>query len=73
MGFPKLIVLVLVLAAIWIGYRWVMAQSHRVPRRREPSQPRAITAEDLVPCSVCAAYVAPRTRGCGRADCPRPR
>lgn len=73
MGFPKLIVLILVVAAVWIGYRWVMAQTRGLPRRPNASKQRAIEAEDLVACGVCGAYVAAHAPGCGRPDCPRPR
>ncbi len=72
---PKLVVIILVFAAVWIGYRWLNGPARQVPRRRGP-QPRprqAIEAEDLVACGACGAYVAVRAPGCGRPDCPRPR
>ncbi len=73
MGFPKLIVLIVVLAAVWIGWRWLNGPPRSLPRRRAASRPRAIEAEDLVACGVCGAYVAAGAPGCGRPDCPRPR
>jgi hypothetical protein len=72
-AFPKLILLILVVGAVWIGYRWLNGPSRELPRRRSASMRPAIHAEDLAPCEVCGAYVAARARGCGRADCPRPR
>ena len=70
--FPKLVVLILVFAAVWIGYRWLNGPARELPRRRSPPR-RAIQAEDLVACGVCRAYVAAQAPGCGRPDCPRPR
>jgi hypothetical protein len=70
--FPKLVVMILVFAAVWIGYRWLNGPARELPRRRPPPRP-AIQAEDLVACGVCGAYVAARAPGCGRLDCPRPR
>jgi hypothetical protein len=69
---PKLVVMILVFAAIWIGYRWLAGPAGELPRRRGSSR-RAIQAEDLVACGVCGAYVSPRAPGCGRPDCPQPR
>jgi len=69
LAFPKLVVLILVIAAVWIGYRWL----NGLPRRRPaPSRP-SLHAEDLVRGGVCGAYVAAAAPGCGRPDCPRPR
>jgi hypothetical protein len=68
--FPKLVVMILVLAAVWIGYRWLNGPARELPRRRPPPH-RAIPAEDLAACGVCGAYVAAQAPRCGRADCPR--
>jgi len=68
--FPKLVVMILVVAAVWIGYRWLNGPARELPRRRYPRR-RAIQAEDLVSCGVCGAYVAAQAPGCGRPDCPR--
>jgi hypothetical protein len=71
--FPKLVVLILVFAAVWIGYRWLNGPARELPRRRAPPPGRTIQAEDLVACGVCGAYVSAQASGCGRPDCPRPR
>ena len=71
--FPKLVVMILVFAAIWIGYRWLNGPARELPRRRAPPPRRVVQAEDLVACGVCGAYVAAQAPGCGRPDCPRPR
>ncbi|HEV2300823.1 MAG TPA: hypothetical protein VGR91_04565 [Stellaceae bacterium] len=84
-GFPKLVLIILVFAAVWWGVRWLNAVPHELPRRRpRPERPprqqqrRAaggaeIEAEDLLACGVCGAYVAASAPSCGRPDCPRPR
>jgi hypothetical protein len=73
-AFSKLVLLILVIAAVWVGYRWLNGPARELPRRRAQAQaPRpAVHAEDLAPCGVCGAYVAARAPGCGRPDCPRP-
>jgi hypothetical protein len=71
-AFPKLVLIILVIAAIWIGYRWLNAPARDLPRRRAPRRP-AIHAEDLAACAVCGAYVAISAPRCGRPDCPQPR
>ena len=70
---PKLVVMILAFAAVWIGYRWLNGTARELRRRHAPPPHRAIQAEDLVACGVCGAYVAARASGCGRPDCPHPR
>jgi hypothetical protein len=72
-SFPKLFLLLLVLAAVWYGLRWIgrldRARRDEVGRKR----PRggAPDALDTVQCKICEAYV-PRMNpsACGRAECP---
>ena len=75
----KLILLALIIAIIWYGYRYMqrIEAVRRVLReelqRRQsaarPSQP--VEAEDLVKCATCSAYVPSRhPTACGRPDCP---
>ena len=71
-AFPKLIIVVLVVAAAWVGYRWLNGVTRDLPRRRMASPRAPINAEDLVACGVCGAYVAAGAPACGRPDCPRP-
>ncbi|MBV8090063.1 MAG: hypothetical protein JO139_10910 [Alphaproteobacteria bacterium] len=70
---PKLIVIIVVLVAAWVGYRWLNGVARELPRRRTASPRAAIPTEDLVACPVCGAYIAAGARGCGRPDCPQPR
>jgi len=73
-AFPKLIVVVLVVAAAWVGYRWLNGVTRELSSRPPTPPPnRAINAEDLVACEVCGAYVAADAGVCGRPDCPGPR
>jgi hypothetical protein len=70
-AFPKLILIILVIATVWVGYRWLNGPPRELPRRRPPPR-QAIHAEDLAPCGVCGAYVSAHAPGCGRPDCQRP-
>jgi hypothetical protein len=72
-AFPKLIIVVLVVAAAWVGYRWLNGVTRDPPRRRVASPRAPINAEDLVACGICGAYVAAGAPACGRPDCRRPR
>jgi len=69
---PKLIIVVLVVVAAWVGYRWLNGVTRDLPRRRMVSPRAPINAEDLVACGVCGAYVAAGAPACSRPDCPRP-
>ena len=72
-AFPKLIIVVIVVAAAWVGYRWLNGVTRDLPRRRAAPPRAPINAEDLAACEVCGAYVATAAHSCGRPDCPRPR
>ena len=81
----KLVVLALIIAAVWIGFRYLgriqaerragVKSARKMQRRtrwsfgRDPDEDMG--AEDMVACRVCGAYVPVRgARSCGRADCP---
>ena len=72
-AFPKLIVIILIIVAAWMSYRWLNGLTRELPRRRPASPGTAIDAEDLVACRICGAYIATGAPSCGRSDCPRPR
>jgi len=72
-AFPKLIVVILVVIAALVSYRWLNGLTRELERRRRAAPHPAVTAEDLVACGVCGAYVAATAPGCGRPGCPRPR
>lgn len=80
-SFPKILVLVAVIAAVWFGFRWFQRwEKERAARQAagnggagDRPQPQ-VTAEDMTACRVCGTYVAARSaRACGRAGCPYPR
>jgi len=79
LSFPKLLLLALVVAAVWYGFKHMQARDRQpaaARRVREPasSPDRAVTVtEDLVKCPVCATYVARAARACDRPDCPQAR
>ncbi len=72
----KYLLLILVIAAVWYGWRYVNRKPARPPAppqappqpAPEPprEQPRAV-AEDLKPCPVCGTYTTGAT--CGRPEC----
>ena len=69
----KLLVLILVIAAVWYGYKYVnrINELRGELRRRAPRpKTRALEAEDMAKCRVCGAYVAADAGGCGKPDCP---
>jgi hypothetical protein len=71
---PKLLLIVLLIAAVWVAFRWLNPPARSVPRRRPAASPRGApqAVEDLTACRVCGAYVAATARGCGKPGCPQP-
>ncbi|HSK41749.1 MAG TPA: hypothetical protein VK943_18430 [Arenibaculum sp.] len=79
---PKLIILALLLAAVWYGFRWVSRVNHlRAEQAAERSRLRkaaggapaagTAVAEDMEKCPSCGVYVSPRSAAaCGRPGCP---
>ena len=79
LSLSKLILLAIVIAIIWYGFKY-MKRVEAVRRalrdellRRQQAAPRSrpVEAEDLVKCAVCGAYVpSHHASACGRPDCP---
>ena len=75
---PKLILLIVIIYAVWRGFRFLGAVEK--VRQRSDSTPRpaqekrradVANVEDTLKCRVCGAYVPARQPGrCNRADCP---
>ncbi len=82
LSFPKLVVLVAVIAAIWFGFRWFERwererrtgrQGGAGPTRRVNGGAGGRAAEEMIACPVCGTYVASTAPSCGRPKCPFPR
>jgi uncharacterized protein len=85
LSFPKLVVLVAVIAIIWFGFRWFERWERERRQAAERTQSRlggggsrqgpigGSVAEDMKACPVCGTFVAATARSCGRANCPFPR
>jgi len=76
-SFSKLLLLVLVVLAVWYGYKYVMrvGQVRQEAARNRTAGPKpsaALRAEDTQKCPACGAYVTRGATSCGRADCPYP-
>lgn len=73
LSLPKILLLVLVVAGVWIAFRMIgrkgRAGGDRV-RQRQGDGGR-IAAEDMVACPRCGVFVsAGRADPCQRSDCP---
>ena len=74
----KFLLLLLLVAIVWAGFRYVgrvqavqRALREELRRRQHGQKPRVVEAEDLVKCATCGSYVAARgATACGRPDCP---
>jgi hypothetical protein len=75
-SFPKLSLLIFVLALVWFGFRWIGRQQSARKAEGGGKQSRSrvrqpADAVDMVQCEVCDAFV-PGTKAspCERAGCP---
>lgn len=72
----KLITLVLIVAAVWYGFKWIRHYRALQARRSgavppsHPVRPHTGT-EDMVRCPACGIYVPNSAPRCRRPDCPR--
>lgn len=86
LSFPKIVVLVAVVAVIWFGFRWFERWEReqrqaadrgqgRLGRERDRQGPiGGRDTEEMTQCPVCGTYVAAKTaRSCGKPKCPYPR
>ncbi|HYD30918.1 MAG TPA: hypothetical protein VEB64_08695 [Azospirillaceae bacterium] len=74
LSFPKLVTLIVVIAAVWFGLRW-LSRVERVRKQEGPKVARSATrppaqAEDLEKCPRCTTWVSADSGPCGRPDCP---
>ena len=69
----KYLLLILVIAGVWYGFRYVNKKKAAAPPVTPPPAQPQVKAEDMTACRVCGAYVAEATvKSCGRNDCPYP-
>ena len=82
-SFAKLIFTVLIVMAIWYGFKWIgriqelrdanARNQLRRGEKPEKSSPPANNAEDMIKCPACESFVAAKgVSSCGRDDCPYP-
>ena len=69
----KLIVLAVIVAVVWYGFK-VFTKGKQL---ENPGEEESITkdepeAVDMQACGVCGDYVAPEASDCGKDDCPYP-
>ncbi len=77
--FGKILVLAIVIAAAWFGYRWWQRlQSGQLERSRNPTPaprndppPPPKPVDDMRACPVCGDFVSVNARRCERPTCPR--
>jgi uncharacterized protein len=75
LSLPKLLVLALIVAAVWYGYKWVGRwDQERKDKLREdgPDDRVGRDSQDLVQCTLCGTYGPADLERCpeGRDDCP---
>jgi uncharacterized protein len=76
---PKLLVLIVILLAVWYGFKWVarlnqVREASKKERRRLDAGTPGPDTEDMVKCARCDTFVPARgARHCGRDGCPYPR
>lgn len=69
-SFAKILLLVAVVAAVWLGFKYLTRQSAPGPRVKAKREADKGLVEDMVRCAVCGAFQARAAGPCGRQDCP---
>ncbi|MGH6962164.1 MAG: hypothetical protein ACREE7_16915 [Dongiaceae bacterium] len=75
-SFGKILVLVLVVLAVWYGFRLIgqLDRQRKELARRNRDKPAARAGagiEDMIKCGACGTYLpAHGAASCGKADCP---
>jgi len=77
-SFAKLLLLIVVLAAVWFGWRYFRIREKEQELAAERMRQGGIAKADLKaeaelmqPCRVCKAFVAANAAPCERGDCAR--
>lgn len=71
-GFGKLLLLVIIVAAVWYGFKFVGRLDKQRKRKLEADQKKeADSVGKMEKCPVCDTYVvAAQAANCGRPGCP---
>lgn len=69
---PKVLVLALIVAAVWYGYKWMGRQNKLRDEERGGDDAIGRDSEDLILCALCGTYGPKDLERCpeGRDDCP---
>ncbi len=77
-SFAKLLLLLIVLGAVWFGWRWLRIREKEneiaLERMRQGGTAKAALkaeAETMAPCRVCKVFVSAGSAPCERPDCPQ--
>jgi hypothetical protein len=78
LSFAKILVLAIVAAAVWLGFRYLTGLGQTAQQRQATDgKPRgrrstpAVEAEEMTACKRCGTYVSTvKPSACSRADCP---
>ncbi len=66
LSFGKVLVLIVLAAAVWLAYRWMKLKAPAAPPPAKRPPPATPGTQDLTRCATCGAYVAV---ACARSDC----
>lgn len=71
-GFGKILILLLIIAAVWYGYKFVGRLEQNKKRRLAEQKGQASDSSDTMEkCRVCDTYVlSDATENCGKPGCP---
>ncbi|MGB0629201.1 MAG: hypothetical protein ACPGRZ_00775 [Alphaproteobacteria bacterium] len=64
----KLIVLLLIIGAVWYGFK--MIGRRNINKQAEDARRDRVAGEDMTQCAVCGTYVPTSQSDCGREGCP---
>ncbi len=76
----KILVLILIIAAVWYGFKFIARRNQNVGSQQPPKHIRSAKQEasdevtqDMESCTVCGTFVPNASaKNCGRDACPYP-
>ena len=79
-GVSKILVLILIIAAVWYGFKFIARRNQNVGGQQPPGyigsgkqEASDQAAQDMESCTVCGTFVPNASaKGCGRDACPYP-